>query len=146
MNAQSQQYQNQKSRELAQVNLRNNEVDTMEDLFGEAIYTYTRQQAIEDGVLIDLGQTAREYYKFQVCVTASIWAEIMAAAVQDGQDLRGIVRDILFMSQRYITKRISQSEHYFKVVIAGTTHDYKIMVHGGDFGEAVITILQLNED
>lgn len=145
MTAQSQQYQNQTSRELAQENLVSNGVDTMEDLFGEAIYTYTRKQAIEDGVLVDLGRVAKEFYKFQVCVTASIWAEIMTAA-KAGHDLRGIVRDVLWMSQRFITKRISESEHYFRVEIAGTTHDYKLMVHGGDFGQPVITILQLDED
>lgn len=146
MIAQTQQHENQtKSRELAQENLRNNEVSVMEDLFGAPIYVYTRKQAIEDGVLVDLGRTAREYYKWQVCVTASVWAEIMAAA-KAGHDLREIVRDVLWMSQRYITKHISESEHYFKVVIADRTHDYKIMVHPGDFMEPVITILQLEED
>lgn len=144
MTAQTQQYQNQ-NRELAQENLGNKGVSDMEDIFGAPIYVYTRKQAIEDGVLVDLGRTAKEYYKWQVCVTASVWAEIMTAA-KAGHDLRGIVRDVLWMSQRFITKRISESEHYFKVEIAGTTHDYKIMVHGGDFGQPVITILQLDED
>ena len=41
-------------------------------LFGEVIYTYTRAQAIEDGVLIDATEMAKETgFKWPVALTAA---------------------------------------------------------------------------
>jgi hypothetical protein len=52
------------------------------------IYQYTRAQAIEDGVLIDVSEKAREAgIIFPTAVTAAAWAECVAvpetAACQD---------------------------------------------------------------
>jgi len=42
----------------------------------EIIYAYTRAQAIEDGELVDLSETAREAgIKFPVAVTRAVWAK-----------------------------------------------------------------------
>lgn len=132
--------------ELAQENLgikvsseRNSD---MESIFGEVIHTYTRSQAIEDGVLVDLGRIAREYYKYQVCLTASVWADITEGA----HEISAIVRDLLWMSQKGISQRIDETQHLFKVVIGDQTHEYRAMCHPGDNMEPVITILQINED
>jgi|GEM_PF-3971997 len=34
--------------------------DTLAEVFGQSIYIYTRAQAIEDGVLVDVSETAKE--------------------------------------------------------------------------------------
>lgn len=45
----------------------------MLELFGEPIYIYTRKQAIEDGVLIDVTETAKEAgFKVPVAVTCAL--------------------------------------------------------------------------
>ena len=136
--------------ELAQENLgikvsseRNSD---MEDIFGAPIYSYTRRQAIEDGVLVDLGRIAREYYKYQVCLTASVWADITEGATHPAHIISAIVRDLLWMSQKGISQRIDETQHLFKVVIGDQTHEYRVMCHPGDNMEPVITILQINED
>ena len=50
--------------------------DTMHEVFGEVIYSYTRAQAIEDGVLIDVTRMAQEAgFKYPVAITASVWHE-----------------------------------------------------------------------
>ena len=42
----------------------------------EIIYAYTRAQAIEDGELVDVSETARESgIKFPVAVTRAVWAK-----------------------------------------------------------------------
>ena len=52
------------------------EAQTMADFFGPAISIYTREQALEDGVLVDVSVLAREAgFKIPVAVTASVWAD-----------------------------------------------------------------------
>ena len=63
------------------------------------LHTYTRREAIDDGVLIDVTGTAKEAgFRIPVAVTAAVWAEYVA--VPDGveaQDERGRLWDVLFM-------------------------------------------------
>ena len=48
--------------------------ETKNNIFGDVIYQYTRAQAIEDGVLIDVSETAREAgITFPTAVTAAVW-------------------------------------------------------------------------
>ncbi|MCX6698305.1 MAG: hypothetical protein NTV68_00020, partial [Methanomicrobiales archaeon] len=49
---------------------------TMQDVFGEVIFRYTRAQAIEDGVLIDVTVTAKEIgIKYPVALTTAVYDE-----------------------------------------------------------------------
>lgn len=65
----------------------------------DIIYSYTRAQAIEDGVLIDVTETAKEAgFVYPVAVTAGVWAECIA--VQEyttDQDEAGRLWDVLWM-------------------------------------------------
>lgn len=135
----------------------------------EVIFVYTRQQAIEDGELADLWSISEEVkgmcqslYKYPVAVTRSIWAIIQEAVdnKEHHNDLNGVIWDILYMSQHYITRRISPACMLFEVAINGVPNRYprhkqteegnvfvfKIMCHGGDQGEPVLTIMQPDED
>jgi hypothetical protein len=82
---------------------------TMEDLFGPVIYSYTREQAIEDGVLIDLSAIApdvcSQHYKYPIACTETVW-NIIEEAVNNPKwdcDTKGIIHDLLFMSIHYKT-------------------------------------------
>src|SRR5512135_3116848 len=63
------------------------------------IFSYTRAQAIADGVLVDVSKLAKEAgFRFPVAVTAGVWAECIA--VPDGvagQDETGRLWDVLNM-------------------------------------------------
>ena len=49
---------------------------TMQDFFGEPLSVYTRQQAIEDGVLVDVSELAQKNgFKIPVAVTRAVWAK-----------------------------------------------------------------------
>ena len=51
----------------------------------DIIHTYTRKQALEDRMLIDVSETAREASsRWPVAVTAAVWAEI--ADIPEGSD------------------------------------------------------------
>lgn len=82
-----------------------NATDSTEDLFGPAIHTYTRAQAIADGALIDLCAEARREgvqmpFKFPVACTAALWAWIVPSEdekIHDGQSIAGRLWDVLWM-------------------------------------------------
>lgn len=52
-----------------------------ENLFGETIYSYSRTQAIDDGVLVDLNhvESIRQHWKHPFACTAAVWAMIEEA-------------------------------------------------------------------
>ncbi|MEA2079735.1 MAG: DUF6573 family protein [Pseudomonadota bacterium] len=57
-----------------------------ESFFGDIISTYTRAQAIEDGVLIDVSSTARDArFNWPVAMTAGAWADCVAWSDRDSQ-------------------------------------------------------------
>ena len=42
--------------------------------FGPVIFAYTRAQAIEDGILVDVSETAREAgFRIPVAITRTVW-------------------------------------------------------------------------
>jgi uncharacterized protein DUF6573 len=65
----------------------------------EIIYAYTRAQALEDGVLVDVSEMAKEAgIKFAVALTATVYGKYVE--VPDGvagQDETGRLWDILWM-------------------------------------------------
>lgn len=132
-----------------------------DELFGEEIYSYSRAQAIEDGVLVDLSgaeairedvaDVCRQHYKFSVACTAAVF-DIIAAAVRNPRycnDYAGIVHDMLWMSKA-MKRQLDASTVVFQVIIQGAGrskyHTFKLNVGPGDQGEPVITIMLLNED
>lgn len=130
----------------------------MNSIFSESdiISTYTRQQAIEDGVLIDMTtlypDITKQLYKFPVAATAEVWSivEQSVSSKRHANDHQGVIWDILWMSQQGIIKRIDESQHIFRVIITGASpnkyHDFKIICHPGDSGEPVLTIMMPWED
>ena len=72
-------------------------------LFDEAdvIYTYSRAQAIADGMLIDVSETAREAgVRFAVAVTAGLWQKYIIpdeASALHCQSVEGRLWDTLWL-------------------------------------------------
>ena len=123
----------------------------------DVIFTYTRAQAIEDGVLVDanigdLAEVTRENYKWPVAMTASVFA-MMEKAVNHPKwcnDYKGVWHDICWMSKMNITRRFDESSHLFKVIITGLgrkrIHELKIVCGPGDDAEPVVTVMLPEED
>lgn len=120
---------------------------TEEDL----ISTYTRQQAIEDGALIDVSADAKQLFKIPVAVTAAIWSDINAipARFKGVQDIAGRLWDVLWMGQRAAVANKDQSTITYRLIMhigRQTYYTVKMVIGPGDEGEPVITIMQPSED
>jgi len=74
--------------------------------FGEVIYSYTRKQAIADGVQIDVSATAREAgIRFPVFITRTAFdAYVTVPPNVTGQDEAGRLWDIVWMLRFAILK------------------------------------------
>ena len=54
----------------------------LQDVFGEVISAYTRAQAIEDGILVDVSETAREAgIRYPVALTRAVWESCVTVPV-----------------------------------------------------------------
>jgi hypothetical protein len=68
-------------------------------VFGNVIYSYTRTQAIEDGVLVDITEMAKEAgIKYPVAITSTAFFGYVAPdPMPPGQDLKGRLWDLCTM-------------------------------------------------
>jgi hypothetical protein len=75
--------------------------DNDESPFGDVIYAYTRTQAIEDGTLVDVTETAKEAgIKYPTAVTEALWngyIEPTKRLKDQGQSVQGRIWDVLFL-------------------------------------------------
>ena len=74
--------------------------------FGPVIYSYTRAQAVADGVQVEVNQTAREAgITFPVFITRSVFDSFVAVPPGvTGQDEAGRLWDVLWMLRFAIRK------------------------------------------
>ena len=73
--------------------------DSLEATFGSVIYSYTRAQAVADGVQVDVTKTAQEAgIKFPVFITRTVFdAYVAVPEGVTGQDEAGRLWDIVWM-------------------------------------------------
>ena len=129
--------------------------------FGEVISTYTRAQAIADGVLIDAGSMAREAgFKWPVALTSAVWADCVSWTEDDSkqqvhQDQSGRLWDVLYMASHAIRTSKDSGDRLlfqlYRVPRDGRSTEavlvtLKLIIGPGNAGEPVITILLPNED
>jgi hypothetical protein len=129
----------------------------MDSLFegAEVISSYSRAQAIDDGVLVDLSAVAPEvcgqHFKVPVACTAEVWG-IIDRAVKNRKrcnDLNGVVHDMLWMS-KVMKRDVDPTTRIFRVKITGagrrSVYDFKMVCGPGDNAEPVMTIMLPEED
>jgi len=122
----------------------------------EVISTYTRAQALEDGVLVDVSATSKEAgIKFPVAMTSAVWGKYVE--VPEGvnhQDERGRLWDIVWMF-RCAARNFSGDTLFFKLYVRNHNRErlsrndlvaLKALCGPGDDAEPVITIMLPDED
>lgn len=132
----------------------------MHEFFGEPIHTYSRADALRDGVLVDVTELARESgFVFPVAVTASVWADIhdILERMQGLQDSTGRLWDLLTVLRYAIKARTDSSdgpELRFKFNMPTSAeseeprlarYEAKSAIGPGDDGEPVLTIIGSDE-
>ena len=126
------------------------------ELFGEVISSYSREQAIEDGVLVDVSTVAKEArIKFAVAITSTVWGKYVK--VPKGvrcQDETGRLWDILWMF-RCTAARFNGDTLLFKLYVRNHNRGrldrrdlvtLKAVCGPGDDAEPVITLMLPDED
>ena len=125
-------------------------------LFGDLIYSYTRQQALADGVLVDATDLAREAgFVFPVALTETLYHSYIVPAldlVAEGQSIQGRLWDLLYVLRFAIAKARNADTVLFTVLFLmspGATPvpiELKAICGPGDDGEPVLTIMLPDED
>ena len=121
----------------------------------ELIHSYTRKQAIEDGVLVDVSETAKEAgIKYPTAVTSAVFeGYVRVPPGVAAQDERGRLWDLLWLLRITIGrhKEAEGDTLLYTVFIRNDTTEpqpvkFKAIVGPGDEGEPVITVMMIDED
>ncbi len=128
----------------------------------EVIDTYSRAEAIADGVLVEAKESAREAgIQFPVAITRSVWEEYIEPSSYDkkkwGQDLSGRLWDTVWMLRVAVRGRKQSKDCeadpgklHFEVYYRLQGHLRRITLKAlcgpGDDGSPVITIMLPDED
>lgn len=120
----------------------------------EVIHSYSRADAINDGVLIDVSDVAAEAgLKYPTALTSAVWlryVEVPRGVI--GQDEKGRLWDILWMT-RYAAQMAPAKCDTVKVILSVRNNnrgaervELKAICSPGDTPEPVVTIMLPNED
>lgn len=149
-----------------------NHSDAMKEIFGEVIYSVTRQNLLDDGYLVDVTATAKETgFRVPVALTRPVYDRYVAFDERaEGQSIAGRLWDVLWMLFVTIRRANNASELLYKLFVAipgdvgyernerrlwagddlpPETHrevTLKAHIGPGDEGEPVLTILLPDED
>ena len=130
-------------------------------VFGNVVYRYSRQQALDDGVLIDPGDMANEAgFRWPVALTAAVWNDCVLWNDADSrqqiyQDQSGRLWDVLYMAINAIrTNKTAGNRLMYQLyrvprngkALEAELVTLKLIVGPGDSGEPVVTILLPEED
>lgn len=132
-------------------------IPSLTEIFGEPIHTYTRAQALEDGILVDVSELAREAgFRLSVAVTRAVWGDCVAftgnqRTPQDYETSR--LYDVLWMAS--LAARRGQGRRVtfqvYRVPNDGRSRRAKVVlldmhIGPGDSADPVITITMPGED
>ena len=139
-------------------------------LFGKTVYSYTRAQAIEDGVLVDVTDIAKQAgFAFPVAVSEAVWAKYCEFDERaEGQSIDGRVWDVVWMLKaKIVMSKKTDTIEYELIVAMPNAGDWdinekrppdglsmethrlvtlKAVCGPGDAAEPVITIMLPHED
>ena len=125
-----------------------NDANLTREIFGDLIYSYSRAQALEDGVLMDVSERARRAgIRYPTACTAGVWALIDCLPASETDTLAGIVRDIrLDHVLTAMLAAIRQARGTDRVTFAALGCALWAQCGPGDTAEPVITIMREGED
>ena len=89
---------------------------SMTELFGDVISAYTRQQAIEDGCLVDVSTVAREAgFRWPVAVTRRLW-DMIENPPNRHEDAQGRLWDVVWMAKLAARRNVGQAARFQMVL------------------------------
>lgn len=132
-------------------------MSSLHDFFSDAevIHAYTRAQAIDDGVLVDVSEVAREAgIKFPVAITRAVFEKCVAIPkCVRLQDESGRLWDVVFMLSDAIRRSRSTDLIVYQLHVRNDNRDrtpplvkLKAVCGPGDTMAPVITVMLPAED
>lgn len=119
------------------------------------IFSYTRAQAIADGVLVDVSEPAKEAgFVIPVAMTATVWAEyVRVPNGVVGQNESGRLWDVLTMLRHAIRRGNGGSELLFQLLVRNDNVEQepplvalKAVCGPGDDPSPCVTVMLPDED
>ena len=129
--------------------------------FGPVLSVYTRAQAIDDGILVDVSDTAREAgFKIPVALTHAVWDRLVALpeGYRGFQDERGRLWDVLWMARHYALRASDSDRVRMCVLVRDVRKDLRdsnraprkhfpiVAIGADDDGGPAITIMFPEDD
>ena len=125
----------------------------------DTIFEYSRAQAIEDGVLIDVSALRPDLARdagigVPVAMASAAWERcVVVPEGVEGQDEAGRLWDVLYLFGFSARRARGESELFFKVRVRNNNQEgdpplveLKAVIGPGDAGEPVLTIMLPQED
>lgn len=137
--------------------------NSVEDIFGEVISAYSRAQAIEDGVLVDIEPLCNAFhlpmpFHYPTVLTSAVYEKCVNWTDEDGdrtgqiQDQPGRLHDVLYMAVLAAKRDNGGDRCYYKISCItreeGKREEVDLVCHigPGDTPAPVITIMFPNEN
>ena len=129
--------------------------------FGPVVFAYSRRQAIEDGVLVDVTDTAREAgFRIPVALSRNVWDRLVALpeGYRGFQDEAGRLWDVLWMARHYALDAAGSDRVTMCVLVRDIRRDLRdsnaaprrhfpiVAIGAGDEGATAITIMFPEDD
>ncbi len=129
--------------------------------FDPVLSVYTRAQAIGDGILVDVSDTAREAgFTIPVAVTRTVWNRLVALpeGYQGFQDESGRLWDVLWMARHYALRASNSDRVRMCVLVRDIRKDLRdsnrpprrhfpiVAIGAGDDARPAITIMWPEDD
>lgn len=99
--------------------MKNNNHNNLEDTFGPVIFSYTREDALEDGTLVDVTEWASAEKGFHggftcpVAFTRALWTvvDIDSRKSRSLEDTRGRAHDVLWMASLALRRALANDRN-----------------------------------
>ena len=123
----------------------------------DVLFCYTRTEAIEDGVLIDVSESATEIgFLLPVAITQALWEDINNIPEESGQDVQGRLWDILWMGLAHVRRGTQEGILFYRLILPlgsltkkgqnpKALYQVKLVISFEE-GKRVITLMKPNED
>ena len=130
-------------------------MDNLHELFGDAIASYSRAQALKDGILVNVSSVAQEAgLKFPLALTRAVWGayvEVQPGVI--GQDEAGRLWDIVYMLRVAIRRGMGGDSLRYQLHVRNDNREripplvtLKAVCGPGDDAEPVLTVMLPDED
>ena len=124
---------------------------SLHSLFGPVIFSYSRREAIEDGVLYDVTEQAREAgFEHDFALTASVWADLHEG-MSKGETVGDRLQEVLYLVRLQVQIAIAEGrgeapQLMIFAQVGLLVVRYKLHIGPGDTMEPVWTLLKPDED